>query len=102
MTKIVEISSKHPLIGTWIGEGEESRCEYIVKPLASGLTVKAIDTIDGEELVISDVKWDDVTLEFTSLMPSTGRIGKNVMKLISDNEIEFKLTFTITEKWTKK
>lgn len=94
-------NADHPLIGTWVGEGEDSRCHYTIKSSGTSFTVTAIDAIDGEELIISDVDWDGENLTFTSLMPSTGRIGKNVMHLITNNDVEFQFTFTVTETWHK-
>ncbi len=102
MRKVVPLNSNHPLVGTWCGEGDDSRAEYTVSATPEGFSVAGVDSVDGEQFVISEVSWDGERLAFSSLMPSTGRRGKNVFRLISEDQIEYTFTFTETEIWRKK
>jgi len=62
----------HPLIGKWRSTlAEYDDVVYEVVGLKSKLKVSGIDESDGEKFVISDIQHDEVSLSFTSLMPST-------------------------------
>ena len=102
MSNIVQLNLSHPLVGTWCGEGEDSRAEYTVAVRSEGFSITGIDSIDGEMFVISEVSWDGERLIFSSLMPSTGRRSTNIFRLISNDQVEYTFTFTETEIWRKK
>jgi hypothetical protein len=62
----------HPLIGKWhSGDAEYDNVVYHVIGLKSKLKVLGVDESDGEKFEISSVEFDETSLSFTSLMPST-------------------------------
>lgn len=88
------------LIGTWVSsqpfDSEDYLVEYHISRAAQRYRVGARDYRDGEEMKISKVRFDGQTLDFISLMPSTGRKGQNRFRL-RDNSIEAEFTFTVRE-----
>lgn len=100
--KIVHITSGHPLVGVWQGEEDDARAQYTISESGGGgFDVRAVDMYDGEEFDIRNVTWDGKVLTFESLMPSTGRLGVNVFRLLSSTEVEVRFTFTEVGVWKK-
>ena len=67
-------------------------------PKVGGLyKVTARDYRDGERMKISDVKFDGRTLEFVSLMPSTGRRGINRFTVKDSSTLTSEFTFIVVE-----
>lgn len=96
--------SGHPLEGTWSGEESDaydSRCQYIIQILNSRPTVKVHDIVDDEELVVSNVGWDQEYLKFNTLMESSQRVGHHIARSISNEEMELISTFTHIVFWEK-
>ena len=89
------------LIGTWIhslpGDSEDYFAEYQISERRGKPTVSAIDLTDGEKFKISRVSWDGEWLRFTSLMPSTRRIGLNEFRLKKNGRLASRFTFTVLE-----
>jgi hypothetical protein len=57
---------------------------------------------DGEEFLIYDVGYDGEAIRFVSLMRSTGRTGRNWMRVVDKDKVEYRFTFTERELWVKK
>ena len=87
-------------IGCWETFDRDSSARFIViYDDAEGLKVSGIDTLDGEEFIISDVIFEDGCLTFTSEMESTGH---RVDHLFRESNGESLLhSYTVTEKWVK-
>jgi hypothetical protein len=64
--------------------------------------VTGIDPTDGEEFMIYDVGYDGESIRFVSLMPSTGRTGRNCMRIVDKDKVEYRFTFTERELWVRK
>jgi hypothetical protein len=56
---------------------------------------------DGERFKISKVSWDGKCLRFISLMPSTGRIGINELRVKKNGKLESRFTFTVIEEMVR-
>ena len=94
------------LIGKWRynppwDDSDDCRSEYEIGGSADNPIVKAMDYYDGEEFIITNIKWDGQVLEFESLMKSTGRKGVNKFTLDTDGKITNEFTFTESDKLTK-
>jgi hypothetical protein len=100
------INNQHPLCGVWHDDSLDTedyyRSEYSISAIDGRFHVSGVDRSDGEEFIISDIRWDGEWLSFKSLMPSTQRRGENRMRLLDTNEIEFLFTFTSREVWKRK
>ena len=101
MANVTKLIVNHPLVGTWIDEGEDSRAEFTIASTGTGLSVTGRDVGDGEAFQISDVSWDGEVLTFTSLMPSTGYRVRHVMRALSDGKF-VEHEYTLTERWKRK
>ena len=107
MTDPYPVSSNHPLCGTWVAKSSEDTsdykgAEYTIRVSDGQFQVSAIDCSDSEEFLVYDVAYDGEWLRFVTHMPSTGRTGRNWMRIIGDDKIEFRFTFTETEFWVRK
>ena len=78
------------------------RTEYTISVVDEGFRVAGIDPMDGEEFIIYDVGYDGESIRFVSLMPSTGRTGRNWMRLVDKDKVEYRFTFTERELWVRK
>ncbi|MCG7393300.1 hypothetical protein MHY87_10320 [Microvirga sp. ACRRW] len=96
MSNVTSLLSHHPLVGRWRSEEDDGRSEYIVSAAPSGLSVKGCDFIDGEEFLISDVKWTESSVEFKTHMPSTGRKGHIVLTYVQSLQT-VTMTYTFTD-----
>ncbi len=89
------------LVGTWRcatpWDSEDYRADYEITVEGNKPRVSARDLSDGEEFVISEVRWDGEVLSFRSLMPSTGREGLNEFRLCAAGKLNSRFTFTVAE-----
>ncbi|EEF58310.1 hypothetical protein [Pedosphaera parvula] len=101
------VTPDHPLCGTWIALCPDDSCDpprtqYTISVVEEQFRVTGIDPEDGEEFVIYDVGYDGESIHFVSLMPSTGRTGRNWMRIVDKDKVEFRFTFTERELWVRK
>jgi hypothetical protein len=93
--------SVQSLVGTWRHaaprDSDDYLSEYVVAIEASAPLVSGHDLSDGERFVISQVHWDGSVLSFHSLMPSTGREGRNEFRLLANGDVESRFAFTLVE-----
>ena len=82
-------------------DSDDFMSEYEISGSAENPIVKAKDFYDGEEFIISNIKWDGTVLEFESLMKSTGRKGINKLTLDHEGQINNEFTFTESDKLTR-
>jgi len=101
MESVTPLLSRHVLIGTWRDSDHEigSSIRFTVAASGAGFSVRAVDTYDGEELQISDVRWNGHVLHFTCLVPSTGRLTNYEMEGRSPSEVVLRIAYT--EGWQK-
>lgn len=96
------MSSYRKLIGRWKSpapwDSEDYRVAYEVSGFEHNPVVSATDLSDGEAFLVSNVDWDGDALTFTTLMPSTGRIGINRFSLDERGDVTAQFTFTVIEK----
>jgi hypothetical protein len=106
MSPIYPVTSDHPLCGTWVAESDDTddyvRAAYTISVACERFEVTGIDCSDGEAFVISEIAYDGEWLRFSSIMPSTGRVGRNCMRVMRSGKMEFRFTFTETEYWVRK
>jgi len=89
MADIVRLKHSHPLVGTWrhSDEGFGTSVQFTVLAAGEGFDVRAVDTADGEALVVSDVRWDGRALRVTTDVPSTGHRVDYAIEVESPNEL---------------
>ncbi len=96
MSNITPLLSHHPLIGRWRSDEDDGRSEYVISAAPSGLSVTGRDFIDGEEFLISAVKWTENSVEFKTHMPSTGRRG-HIVLIFAPSPQTVTMTYTFTD-----
>lgn len=96
MSNVVHLRIPVALLGRWRSGEDDARSEYVVSQQDGVLIVSAFDFIDGERYEISDVQYDRETLSFETLMPSTGRKGRIVLKATQEAGSAVQ-TFTFTD-----
>jgi hypothetical protein len=107
MSHVYPVTPDHPLCGTWValcpdGSCDPVRTEYTISVVEEQFRVTGVDPEDGEEFIIYDVGYDGESIRFVSLMPSTGRTGRNWMRIVDKDKVEFRFTFTERELWVRK
>jgi hypothetical protein len=90
--KVLRLHADHPLIGTWIVAGDVSSIEFQIRAARQGFEVLASDSDDGEEFVVSDVRWDGRSLRFELLVPSNGTRAEHCFRARPDGSIEDSFT----------
>jgi hypothetical protein len=81
---------------------ESPRTQYTISVVDEQFHVTGVDTVDGEEFLIYDVAYDGESIRFVSLMRSTGRTGRNWMRIVDKDKVEYRFTFTERELWVRK
>jgi hypothetical protein len=97
--KIIDVSFKHPLIGTWM-LGDSTDVEYTISALGESPIVTGVDVEDGERLEISDLSWNGTELRFKSVVPSNGYKLLHIFRSVSQDTAEHE--WTRVEQWKKK
>lgn len=87
------------LIGTWRYDEAVRPLLFTIDKTARGFRIQAVDESDGEELLVSKVKWDGKVLSFETLTPSNNWRTRNLLKAISNSKAIHELTFW--EEWDK-
>ncbi|MFM2294914.1 MAG: hypothetical protein RLZZ350_1327 [Verrucomicrobiota bacterium] len=107
MSHANSVTADHPLCGTWTAQYPAESCdfihtEYTITVVEGLFRVTGLDPVDREEFIIYDVGYDGESIHFVSLMPSTGRTGRNWMRIVDKDKVEFRFTFTEREVWVRK
>jgi hypothetical protein len=107
MSYVYPVTTDHPLCGTWVamcpdGSCESARTEYTISVVDERFRVTGVDPNDGEEFIIYDVGYDGESIRFVSLLPSTGRTGRNWLRIVDKDKVEYRFTFTERELWVRK
>ena len=87
------------LLGWWRASVGEPPCLFVIGKTANGFRVQAFEESDGEELVVSKVKWDGKVLSFETLTRSNKWRTRNRLTAISKTKAIHELTFW--EDWEK-
>jgi len=87
------------LIGSWQANQGYIPVLFTIAKTAKGFRIRACDQSDGEELVISKVKWDGKSLTFETLTPSNRWRTRNRLTVVSKTKAIHELTFW--EDWEK-
>jgi hypothetical protein len=87
------------LIGRWQASEGHVSVLFIIDKTGGGFRVQAFDESDGEELVVSKVKWDGKVLAFETLTPSNKWRTRNRLDVISKTKAIHELTHW--EPWKK-
>ncbi len=96
MSNVTPLLSHHSLVGRWRSEEDDGRSEYIISAAPGGISVRGCDFVDGEEYIISDVRWTENSVEFKTHMPSTGRKGHIVLIFVQSLQT-VTMTYTFTD-----
>ena len=96
MSNVVHLHVPAGLLGRWRSDNEDGRSEYVISYEDGALTVAGSDFVDGEQYLISGVEYDRDMVAFDTLMPSTGRTGRVVLRAMPAPS-RAKLTFTFTD-----
>jgi len=100
MKKIRNSPKADWLVGTWRYDEAVSPVLFTIKRTVRGFYIQAVDESDGEELVVSKVKWDGKILAFETLTPSNKWRTRNYLRVITRTKAIHELTFW--ETWNKK
>lgn len=87
------------LVGKWQANEGYIPVLFTIDKATNGFRIQAVDQSDGEELVVSKVKWDGSVLAFETLTPSNKWRTRNRLKVISKTKAIHELTFW--EPWEK-
>ena len=98
--KKMKLDQRHPLVGTWITDDEDSNVALVIKVVQGRFRVTGFCRSDGECLKITKVDWDGKMLSFETVMPSTGCKTRQAMRPRPDGKVELELTYW--EIWKKK
>ena len=96
MTSGSRVPERHPLVGDWVSQDEWESAVFSVSSTPGGFRVTGVDRDDGEEFVISDLRWDGAILRFRSLMPSTGLELLHEFRSADSDHVEHSYTRTET------
>jgi hypothetical protein len=107
MSYVYPVTPDHPLCGTWVALCPDESCEtvhteYTISVVDEQFRVTGVDPSDGENFMIYDIGYDGEAIRFVSLMPSTGRTGRNWMRIVDKDKVEYRFTFTERELWVRK
>ena len=97
MPKVVRLTSSHLLAGVWAAS--DSSVRYSINPKGATFEVSAVDSEDGEALVISNVDWDGRVLRFTSVCPSTGWRLDHVLEVTSTGAVSHR--YSRQDEWLR-
>ena len=86
------------LAGTWCHP--DTSAEYNIRVRRTAFNVSAVDTSDGEKMLVSDVQWDGSVLTFITLMPSNK--WKVVHRMTPKRGTTLRHEFTCVDTLTKK
>lgn len=88
-------------VGKWVSsapyDSDDYLVEYTIFLEGEKIKVTAVDLQDGEEMSIFNISFAEGTVSFDSLMPSTGRRGRNVFRPKGDGTLVAEFTFTVVE-----
>lgn len=96
----MKLERKHPLVGTWITDGEDSDVALVIKVVRGRFAVSGFCRSDGERFKVTKVCWDGDALSFDTLVPSTKCKARHILRLQADGKVE--VEFTFWEVWKKK
>src|SRR5258706_12307828 len=99
MPTIKKKSKTDWLIGQWQASEGHVSVLFIIGKTGGGFRVQAFDESDGEELLVSKVKWDGKVLAFETLTPSNKWRTRNRLNVISKTKAIHELTYW--EPWKK-
>jgi len=87
------------LVGRWQASEGHISVLFIIDKARQGFRVQAFDESDGEELIVSKVKWDGKVLAFETLTPSNKWRTRNRLRVIAKTKAIHELTHW--EQWKK-
>jgi hypothetical protein len=91
--------NKDWLVGTWEANAAYIPVRFTIDKTAQSFRIQAVDQSDGEELIVSNIRWSGNVLTFETLTPSNGWRTGNRLKVLSDTKAVHELT--IWEEWAK-
>ncbi len=92
-------AKKEWLVGQWQTWEEDSYIILEVTKTAKGFNVRAFNKVDGEEYVVSKIKWDGSVLSFETHVKSNEWHTKSRLRIVSRTKLIQELTFW--EPWKK-
>jgi hypothetical protein len=101
MAEIVSLKTGHHLVGTWRDADEDygSGVQFTISAAGAAFEVAGLDTRDGENLEISNVRWDGKILRFEGFVPSTGHRVEYTFEVASPSEVIVR--YTQSERWIR-
>ena len=102
MSRVVELNTRNPLIGTWHDAEDISRVAFTFCAKGNEIAVSAIDTEDGEVLEIENVHWDGTKLSFSSTTKSTGRKAEHIFWMLDRERVKHQFVIKDAEIWIRK
>ena len=92
--------SNHPFVGTWIDDNEDTDAIFHIKQVKGDFIVSGNCISDGEQFEITNISFDETSLNFETLMLSTNYKTRNKLTVRDDGKVDLELT--IFEVWKKQ
>jgi len=87
------------LVGRWEPCDQSSAVVVEISKIARRIKVRAFNQDDGEEYIVSKIRWDGKALRFEIGVPSNKWRTKNVFTPVSESKVIQEVTFW--DPWTK-
>ncbi len=78
--------SNNDIAGTWVSSETTQRINIYFT--GDEIGVRSWDSVDGENFIIRDLKWDGKELKATFVMPSTGHTTHSIIRQVSSDSLE--------------
>ncbi|AWB66135.1 hypothetical protein C2869_06625 [Saccharobesus litoralis] len=102
MNKIVPLKSNDPLVGDWVPADMYSDIVISITKEEEDYKVSVVDSDDGEQAEIYEVKYNGEALSFNVHWASNGRFIKYTLLLTTDKTVRLIYTYSGQETWVKK
>lgn len=102
MTKVIHLKTSDPLIGDWVPADLYSDIVISISKEDGQYKVSVVDSNDGEEAEVYEIKHADSELSFNVHWASNGRFIKYGLLLSSENTVRLIYTYSGQETWMRK
>ena len=85
--------------GCWVTTEGDSDVEFVIEIIQEQPRVEARCRSDGEVLTVSNLRWEDESLKFDTMVPSSGYKARHTLRFTSTGVCEHELT--LWETWKR-
>ena len=102
MSKVIHLQSNDSLLGDWVPADLYSDIVISITKEDDEYRVSVVDSNDGEQAEVYEVKYENTELSFNVHWSSNGRFIKYGLLLTSENTVRLIYTYSGQETWVKK